>query len=162
MRLHSGDSLGTGAAAAASVAAHAHRMPCRLSGRPSKAHLSLRPQFNFPSSHPLSIRSRLTPLADIGRSAVGCVEPGAEAACLFYGTPGMSHAKRYADKGVANEGWDPKNRQPRSDRLPPYLPPFCDAVHCAHARLLWYNAGNFREKGAGRWQARRSRWRTAH
>ena len=117
VRLHSGDSLGTGAADAASVAAHAHRMPCRLSGRPSKAHLSLRPQFNFPSSHPHSIRSRLPPLADIGRSAVGCVEPGAEAACLFYGTPGMSHAKRCADKGVANEGWDPKNRQPRSDRL---------------------------------------------
>ena len=44
MRLHSGDSLGTGAACAASVAAHAHRMPCRLSGRPSKAHSSLRPQ----------------------------------------------------------------------------------------------------------------------
>ena len=35
VRLHSGDSLGTGAACAASVAAHAHRMPCRLSGRPS-------------------------------------------------------------------------------------------------------------------------------
>ena len=47
-------------------------------------------------------------------------EPGAEAACLFYGTPGMSHAKRYADKGVANEGWDPQNRQPRSDRLYSY------------------------------------------
>ena len=45
------------------------------------------------------------------------VETEAEAACLFYGTPGMSHAKRCADKGVANEGWDPKNRQPRSDRL---------------------------------------------
>ena len=44
-------------------------------------------------------------------------EPGAEAACLFYGTPGMSHAKRYADKGVANEGWDHQNRQPRSDWL---------------------------------------------
>ncbi len=44
VRLHSGDSLGTGAACAASVAAHAHRMPCRLSGRPSKAHSSLRPQ----------------------------------------------------------------------------------------------------------------------
>ena len=149
MRLHSGDSLGSGAADAASEAAHAHRMPCRLSGRPSKAHLSLRPQFNFPSSHPHSIRSRLPPLADIGRSAVGCVEPGAEAACLFYGTPNapqkrvafrrepaqiakqssarakrsarkgarVSHAKRCADKGVANEGWDPKNRQPRSDRL---------------------------------------------
>ena len=29
----------------------------------------------------------------------------------------MSHAKRCADKGVASEGWDPKNRQPRSDRL---------------------------------------------
>ena len=29
----------------------------------------------------------------------------------------MSHAKRCADKGVANEGWDPKNRKPRSDRL---------------------------------------------
>ena len=81
--------------------------------------------------------------------AAGQVEPGAEAACLFYGTPNapqkrvafrrepaqiakqssarakrsarkgarVSHAKRYADKGVANEGWDPKNRQPHSDRL---------------------------------------------
>ena len=47
VRLHSGDSLGTGAANAASVAAHAHRMPCRLSGRPSKAHPSLRPQDEF-------------------------------------------------------------------------------------------------------------------
>ena len=29
----------------------------------------------------------------------------------------MSHAKRCADKGVANEGREgPKNRQPRSDR----------------------------------------------
>ena len=46
VRLHSGDSLGTGAADAASVAAHAHRMPCRLSGRSSKAHPSPRPQMH--------------------------------------------------------------------------------------------------------------------
>ena len=51
-------------------------------------------------------------------SAARHAEPGAEAAFLFLGTPGVSHAKRCADKGVANEGWDPKNRQPRSDRLP--------------------------------------------
>ena len=82
-------------------------------------------------------------------SAARHAEPGAEAACLFYGTPNapqkraafrrkpaqiaeqssarakrsdhkvarMSHAKRCADRGVASEGWDPKNRQPRSDRL---------------------------------------------
>ena len=36
------------------------------------------------------------------------MEPGAEAVCLFEGTPGTSHAKRYADKGVANEGRGPK------------------------------------------------------
>ena len=36
------------------------------------------------------------------------MEPGAEAACLFYGTPGMSRAKRCADKGVASEGRGPK------------------------------------------------------
>ena len=36
------------------------------------------------------------------------MELGAEAACLFLGTPGMSHAKRYADRGVANAGRDPK------------------------------------------------------
>jgi len=30
----------------------------------------------------------------------------------------MSHANRCADKGVANEGWAPQNRQPRSERLP--------------------------------------------
>ena len=53
----------------------------------------------------------------INPSAAEHAEPGAEAACLFYGTPGVSHAKRCADKGVASEGWDPKNRQPRSDRL---------------------------------------------
>ena len=41
-------------------------------------------------------------------SVAGNAEPGAEAACLFLGTPGMSHAKRYADRGVAIEGWDPK------------------------------------------------------
>ena len=40
-------------------------------------------------------------------SVAGYAEPGAEAVCLFYGTPGMSHAKRCADKGVANEGRDP-------------------------------------------------------
>ena len=54
------------------------------------------------------------------------MEPGAEAAFLFLGTPGMSHAKRCADKGVANEGWDPKNRKPRNDWL--QILPLCDIV----------------------------------
>jgi len=30
----------------------------------------------------------------------------------------MSHAKRYSDKGVANEGMGPETGKPRSDRLP--------------------------------------------
>ena len=50
----------------------------------------------------------LPPSHRINLSAVGHAEPGAEAACLFLGKPGMSHAKRYTDKSVANEGWDPK------------------------------------------------------
>ena len=65
--------------------------------------MRFRPQ--IPSSH------RVYP------SSKGFAEPGAEAACLFLGRPGVSHAKRCADKGVANEGWDPKNRQPCSDRI---------------------------------------------
>ena len=61
----------------------------------------------------------------------------------------MSHAKRCADKGVANEGWDPKNRQPRSDRLPLHLP-FCGAVGATRQGIfpvatLWYN-GVLKEK----------------
>ena len=64
------------------------------------------------------MRRFLTLPSTVDWSAPGYEEPGAEAACLFEGTPGVSHAKRCADKGVANEGWDPKNRQPRSDRLP--------------------------------------------
>jgi len=62
-----------------------------------------------------------------------CVQPGAEAACLFLGTPGVRHAKRFADKGVANEGWNPKNRQPRSDRLLSAPRRTCDSV--THAAL---------------------------
>ena len=46
VRLVSGDSLGTGAAPAASVAAHAHRMPCRRSGCPSK-HPTTRPSLRL-------------------------------------------------------------------------------------------------------------------
>ena len=46
VRLVSGDSLGTGAAYAASVAAHAHRMPCRHSGCPSK-HPTTRPSLRL-------------------------------------------------------------------------------------------------------------------
>ena len=114
--------------------AHAHRMPCRLS-RPlagtslrSCARL-LRNLRGFPPkrlrvspAHLASLESvSLPPTAS--RSAAGHAEPGAEAACLFLGTPGMSHATRCADKGVANEGWDPQNRQPRSDR-----PPICRSV----------------------------------
>ena len=45
-------------------------------------------------------------------SAAGHAEPEEEAACLFLGTPGMSHAKQCADGGVANEGRDPKTGKP--------------------------------------------------
>ena len=103
--------------------AHAHRMPCRLSRPlvgtslrscarllrnlrgfppkrcaflrriwcPSKAHSSLRPQIQ-------SVCGREC------RAGSG----GGLPVFRYNGTPGMSHAKRYADRGVAIEGWDPK------------------------------------------------------
>ena len=56
----------------------------------------------------------------------------------------MSHAKWCADKGVANEGWDPKNRQPRSDRLG-----ICRSV-THYKKLTWHLHG----RGALRYNKR--------
>ena len=79
VRLHSGDSLGTGA-----VYARVRGGSCALNAMPPfRASLE---SVSLPPS----------------------AEPGAEAACLFEGTPGVSHAKRCADKGVANAGRGPK------------------------------------------------------
>ena len=95
-----------------SIAPQSARVPSETL-RVSAAHLASRESAS-------SLRPQGLP--DSGKAA----EPGAEAACLFYGTPGMSHAKRCADKGVANEGRDPKtgNRAATGSASP-----FRDTVH---------------------------------
>ena len=145
MRLHSGDSLGTGAAYAASVAcaeeallrreaaseakrpkgpqgAALMRTECHAAFRAPLRALrfaraldcsaicagSLRNAARFCGAFGVP-QKRIPPSARrFNPSVAGNAEPGAEAACLFLGTPGMSHAKQYADRGVAIEGWDPK------------------------------------------------------
>ena len=97
MRLHSGDSLGTGAAGAASVACAEEALLRR--GAASEAKRPKGPQgaalmrTECHAAFPGVPRKRIHPSTHrFNPSAAGYAEPGAEAACLFYGTPGMSHA----------------------------------------------------------------------
>ena len=86
MRLHSGDSLGTGAAYAASVACAEEALLRREAA--SEAKRPKGPQgaaLMRTECHAAFRASRES--VSVPPPAAGQVEPGAEAACLFYGTP---------------------------------------------------------------------------
>ena len=162
MRLHSGDSLGTGAACAASVAcaeeALLRREAASEAKRPkgpqgaalmrTECHAAFRaPLWALRFARALdcsaicagSLRNaarfcgafgvpqkRIHPSARrFNLSASGHAEPGTEAACLFEGTPGVSHAKRCADKSAANEGWGPKTGNRAATGSEPVRVPAC-------------------------------------
>ena len=85
---------GAAVPSAAPSAAHAHRMPCRLSGLPPER----------TSSPPLKPLKLLCGRCERRRTR------------LFSGTPGTSRARPCAVRGAANEGRDPKTGTPRNEQ----------------------------------------------